>query len=207
MLTGFTASLLLVTIAELGDKTFFVPMILAMRHPRRWVWLGAVAALALMTILGVVVGKLLQQLPEDLTRYGAIALFVFFGLKLLRQAGKMSSQAKGQDEEEKEALQLIEQAEAHGAGKGGALAVVGEAFSLTFLAEWGDKTQIATVTLAAAHSPLGVMAGAILGHSIAVALATIGGRMLAAHISERTVTWIGGGLFLLFALLTAWEGG
>jgi hypothetical protein len=40
MLTGFTAGLLLITLSELGDKTFFIGAILAMRHPRRWVFLG-----------------------------------------------------------------------------------------------------------------------------------------------------------------------
>ena len=56
MLAAFTASLLLITISELGDKTFFIAAILAMRHRRRWVFAGAVGALGLMTVLSVLVG-------------------------------------------------------------------------------------------------------------------------------------------------------
>jgi len=99
----------------------------------------------------------------------------------------------------------VEQAEEKGAGRGGAWAIVWEAFSLTALAEFGDKTQIATVSLAATHPGVSGWAGATLGHGLMVGLAVVGGRFLAAHISERAVHWVGGGLFLVFALLTGWE--
>ncbi|MEM6427379.1 MAG: TMEM165/GDT1 family protein, partial [Cyanobacteria bacterium P01_D01_bin.128] len=50
MLTGFTAGLLLITLSELGDKTFFIGALLAMRHSRRWVFIGVTAALFAMTV-------------------------------------------------------------------------------------------------------------------------------------------------------------
>jgi putative Ca2+/H+ antiporter (TMEM165/GDT1 family) len=81
-----------------------------------------------------------------------------------------------------------------------------EAFVLTFLAEWGDRTQIATIALAAGNNPVGVTIGAILGHAICAAIAVIGGRMLAGHISERTLTFAGGGLFLIFGVVTWLQG-
>ncbi|MEY2984608.1 MAG: hypothetical protein RLZZ568_1225, partial [Cyanobacteriota bacterium] len=64
MLTALTAGLLLITISELGDKTFFIGMILAMRYPRRWVLAGVVAALATMTVLSVAIGQILSFLPK-----------------------------------------------------------------------------------------------------------------------------------------------
>lgn len=75
-----------------------------------------------------------------------------------------------------------------------------QAFTLTFLAEWGDRSQIATIALASSKNVLGVIVGGLVGHAFCTGLAVIGGRMLAARISEKTVAIIGGLLFLFFAL-------
>ncbi|NJL98681.1 MAG: TMEM165/GDT1 family protein [Synechococcaceae cyanobacterium SM2_3_2] len=205
MWSGFISSVLLVTVAEFGDKTFFLPLILAMRHSRRMVFLGSWSALVLMSVLAVGIGQLLLSLlPLFWIRLLSSGLFVGFGLKMLWQAWQMSPQIM-EIEEADEALELVEAAESHGAGVGGDWAVIWEAFSLTAMAEWGDKTQIATLSLAAAHPGLSVMAGATLGHGIMTALAVIGGRMIASRVSERAVLWVGGILFLVFAVLTGWE--
>jgi putative Ca2+/H+ antiporter (TMEM165/GDT1 family) len=74
---------------------------------------------------------------------------------------------------------------------------------LTFVGEWGDRTQFATIALAAANDPWGVTAGAIVGHAICAAIAVMGGRLIAAHISEKLITGLGGLLFLVFGV-TAW---
>lgn len=204
MWAGFLSSFLLVTVAEFGDKTFFTPLILAMRHPRRWVFLGAWTALVMMTVLAVVVGQLVFKLFSPVgVQILSTAVFAVFGLRMLWQAYQMKPQQEL--EEEEEALKLVEQAEAKGAGQGGAWAVVSEAFTLTALAELGDKTQVATLSLAAVHPGFSVLAGATLGHGLMVGVAVLGGRFLATHISERAVHWLGGSLFLGFALLTGWE--
>jgi Ca2+/H+ antiporter, TMEM165/GDT1 family len=202
MLTAFTAGLLLITISELGDKTFFIAVILAMRHPRRPVFLGVTAALAAMTIISVVVGQAASLFPKIYIHYGEIALFGFFGLKLLYDAQQMP--AKSDSEEAEEAEEAVNQARAwKWLPAGSALAIIIEAFVLTFIAEWGDRTQIATIALAASNNPIGVTLGAILGHAICAAIAVIGGKIIAGRISERTITALGGCLFLIFGIL-AW---
>ena len=85
-------------------------------------------------------------------------------------------------------------------------AILTEAFVLTFMAEWGDRTQIATIALAAGNNPIGVTIGAILGHAICAAIAVIGGKLIAGRISERQITFIGGCLFLIFGVVAAMEG-
>jgi Ca2+/H+ antiporter, TMEM165/GDT1 family len=75
-----------------------------------------------------------------------------------------------------------------------------QSFTLTFVAEWGDRSQIATIALAAAKNPIGVTIGGCLGHSLCTGMAVIGGRMLAARISEKTVHTWGGLLFLCFGI-------
>lgn len=197
MLTAFTAGLLLITVSELGDKTFFIAAILAMRHPRRFVFVGAVAALALMTVLSVLFGQAATLLPEVYVQWAEAILFLVFGLKLLYDSRQMSDQPCV--EEQEEALVAVRQSESKLPKRYTASAVISQAFGLTFLAEWGDRTQIATIALAAANNPAGVTVGAILGHAICAALAVVCGRMVCGRISERNITAIGGGLFLIFA--------
>lgn len=198
MLSAFTAGLLLITISELGDKTFFIAAILAMRHPRRWVFVGAVVALAAMTILSVMMGQVAGLMPTPYVRGLEIFLFFGFGLKLLYDASRMSDQPDL--EEQQEAIDAVKQSEAKLRRHNG-MAVITQAFGLTFVAEWGDRTQFATIALAAANNPYGVTAGAILGHATCAALAVLCGRLVCGRISERTITMIGGGLFLLFATI------
>ncbi|MFN6462381.1 MAG: TMEM165/GDT1 family protein [Nostoc sp. DedVER02] len=204
MLTAFTAGLLLITISELGDKTFFIAVILSMRHPRNLVFAGVIGALASMTVLSVALGRVIAFLPKTYTHYAAIGLFLLFGIKLLYDATQMS--AKADDEIVEEAKAAVEQSEKNLKNSSSTVAVLLESFFLTFLAEWGDRTQIATVTLAASNDTLGVTLGAILGHTICTVIAVIGGRLIAGKISERTITTIGGFLFLVFAVVAIWEG-
>lgn len=75
-----------------------------------------------------------------------------------------------------------------------------QAFVMTFLAEWGDRSQIATIALASSKDPFGVTLGGIVGHSLCTGGAVLGGKYLASRISERHVNIAGGCLFLFFAL-------
>uniref|UniRef100_A0A7S3BY10 GDT1 family protein n=1 Tax=Haptolina ericina TaxID=156174 RepID=A0A7S3BY10_9EUKA len=75
-----------------------------------------------------------------------------------------------------------------------------QAFTLTFVAEWGDRSQIATIALAAVREPFGVTLGASIGHAMCTGLAVVGGKLLASSISERTVLRVGGCLFCIFGV-------
>ncbi|MEH2055646.1 MAG: TMEM165/GDT1 family protein [Nostoc sp.] len=205
MLTAFTAALLLITVSELGDKTFFIAVILSMHHPRRLVYIGVTAALAAMTILSVLFGQAVSLLPKVYIHYAEIALFIAFGIKLLYDASKMSTTASDTEVVE-EAEAAVKQADSQLPKRKTSLAIVIEAFVLTFMGELGDRTQIATIALAAGNNPIGVTIGAILGHAICTAIAVIGGKMIAGRISERQITFIGGCLFLVFGVVAAIEG-
>ena len=103
-------------------------------------------------------------------------------------------------DEMEEAKVVVNQAEAK--AKGGVLAGVLQTFALIFVAEWGDRSMLATIALGAAQNPLGVFCGAVAGHAGATLLAVLGGGLLSKHISERAVGLTSGMLFLVFAVAT-----
>ena len=217
--TGFCKSLVVILVTEIGDKTFFIAAVLAMRHGRLVVYAGAMMALALMHVLSAFMGFALPSiLPRSYTHVASALLFLYFGLRLLKDAYEMDDGPSDELQEVEE--ELINKKEGVGAEEdllqqleGGDIKnknssvsktenfkVFTQAFTLTFLAEWGDRSQIATVALAASKNILGVIIGGLIGHAFCTGLAVLGGKMLAASISERTVSVIGGVLFLLFAL-------
>jgi len=219
MLTAFTASLLLITISELGDKTFFIAVILATRHSHRIVFSSVLAALALMTVLSVALGRVVALFPKEYTHYGAIALFLIFGLKLIYDASQMPS--KSEEAIVLEAAAAVETQDSPNAiaklplvckflsnilARYSWLGIWIQAFVMTFVAEWGDRTQISTIALAAAYNPVFVTLGAVFGHGICTAIAVIGGRLIAGKISERVITAVGGVLFLIFGVTAYFQG-
>lgn len=99
---GFIASLSVVVVSELGDKTFFIAAIMAMKHPRFIVFLGAISALVFMTVLSAAFGSIATVIPRIYTYYISAALFAIFGIKMLRDGFKMD---KNEGQEELEEVQ------------------------------------------------------------------------------------------------------
>ncbi|NJR68971.1 MAG: TMEM165/GDT1 family protein [Synechococcales cyanobacterium CRU_2_2] len=202
-LTGFTKSLIAITLFELGDKTFFIGALLATKHPRRWVFAGVIVALAAMTILSVMFGQVAALLPERWVKLAEIILFAAFGFKLLYEAWRLAPQAQNRDElEEAEAAVALAEARLK---RTGPLAIMVEAYTLVFVAEWGDRTQFTTIALAADYPGLSVILGGTLGHGVCAALAVVCGRWLCGRISERMLTALGGLLFLVFAAIAGYS--
>ena len=218
-MTATINSLLVILLTELGDKTFFIAAVLAMKNGRAIVYAGAMGALALMHILSCIMGVALPSLlPRAYTHFASAILFLYFGCKLLKDAHEMGEGPSDELQEVEEELinkkegaaaedNDVEDGDGSKTKKGSSvfrspdnLKVFTQAFTLTFLAEWGDRSQIATVALAAQKNAFGVALGGLIGHAFCTGLAVIGGRMLAARISEKTVAFSGGVLFLIFGV-------
>ncbi|CAI0436691.1 unnamed protein product [Linum tenue] len=211
--SGLTAAFSLIFVSEIGDKTFFIAALLAMQYEKGLVLLGSMGALSLMTILSVVIGRVFRSVPAQfqttlpIGEYAAIALLLFFGLKSIKDAWDLpSADAKSG---EKNSPELDEYASAEELVKEklskpltNPFEIVWKSFSLVFFAEWGDRSMLATIALGAAQSPWGVATGAIAGHLIATSIAIVGGALLANYISEKLVGYVGGALFLVFAVAT-----
>ena len=201
-LAAFGASLTAITLAELGDKTFFMALILAARHRARHVFIGAFAALTAVTLISLGLGYGLRELlPASVVPWLAAVLFLAFGVKLLIDARGMG--ADEAEDEEEEAEKAVSEAESRGRITG-AGAVIWEAFALVFVAELGDRTQFATIFLATApaFTFAGLLAGTLLGHALVTWLAVGAGKWIGGRISEKWLYGLSGGLFLAFGLFS-----
>jgi len=227
--SAFVAGFAMIMVSEMGDRTFLSNCVMAMKHDRKLVFFSAMAALALMAILSAILGYTLPALlSKKYTQYLAIVLFIVFGVKMLLEAKEMShNQAEEELEEvnkqligEDDELHKLEELESGGLvvepikKTSGWVNLVNyifsptfvQIFTITFLAEWGDRSQIGTIILAASSDyPINVILGTIIGHGICTALAVICGKLLAQKISVKTVTFVGGCLFLLFGVYTLIE--
>jgi len=253
---GFIQAFAMIIFSEIGDKTFLIAAILAMRHPRIVVFAGAVGSLIVMSILSAALGHILPTLiPKRWTQLAAGVLFLIFGAKLFVEGKNMPSGNEKVLEEMREAEEEINEdvAEHDGTGRvtahgdvipleeieaGGPVKdgdarerpkspsvlkgmlegtrnlcsfllgpVFVQVFVLTFLGEWGDRSQIATIMLAAAHNVYIVALGTIIGHTFCTALAVIAGRYVSTKISAKHVTLGGAVLFLCFGLVYLYEAG
>ncbi len=179
MFAALLLSFGVIFIAELGDKSQLMAMTFALRY-RWWVVLGGITvATTVVHILSVAIGHYLgAALPTHLLGILAGVAFVFFGLWTLR-GDKLS------DEEATRAQRATAPA----------FFVVTSAF---LLAELGDKTMLATITLAADNDWLGVWIGSTLGMVAADALAIIVGAVAGKHLPERVIQLSSAALFLAF---------
>ncbi|PPR05034.1 hypothetical protein CVT24_010224 [Panaeolus cyanescens] len=261
-LEALAQSFAMIIVSEIGDKTFLIAAILAMRHPRLLVFSGAFGSLVVMSVLSAEMGHLLPTLiPRKWTQVAAGVLFLVFGAKMMVEARTMREDKM--KEEMKEAEEEIEDDEAGHEGTGGLSPrgdvvpmeemeeggrvkreggedeeemvsnggsgmakttskgswtegarnfcslllgpVFVQAFVLTFLGEWGDRSQIATIALGAAHNVYLVTLGTVVGHGCCTALAVIGGRYVSTKISVKHVTLGGSVLFLLFGVIYLYE--
>ncbi|KAI9829409.1 MAG: hypothetical protein M1819_006346 [Sarea resinae] len=260
---SFFLSFTMILFSEIGDKTFLIAALMAMKHPRIVVFSAAFGALIAMTVLSAVLGHAVPTLiPKRYTNALAAILFLVFGFKMLREGYYMSSE-EGVGEEMKEVEMELEEKEELDrkqsrrrssispyvleAGRAGnrksrsnsrlpsprspssspsrspspgrvsslSSMMAGfynlfslllspawvQTFVMTFLGEWGDRSQIATIAMAAGQDYWWVTGGAVSGHAICTAAAVLGGRAIAGRVSLRVVTLGGAIAFVAFGLI------
>jgi putative Ca2+/H+ antiporter (TMEM165/GDT1 family) len=182
---GFLAALVLsfavIFVAELGDKSQLMALTFATRFKPVPVLIGITAATALVHLVSVGIGYGLgATLPTGWISLIAGLAFLVFGAWTL--CGDQLT-----DDEKNKAERTT----------GSAILAVGGAF---FLAELGDKTMLATITLATQHGWFGTWLGSTLGMVAADALAILVGRLLGKHLPERVIKYGAAALFAIFGI-------
>ncbi|KAL7492726.1 hypothetical protein ACHAWT_001744 [Skeletonema menzelii] len=206
--SGFYQAFSLVFLSEIGDKTFFVAALLAAKLSRFISFVGSLGALAVMTIISVIIGQVFHAVPAGIANgvplddVAAVLAFTYFGIKILSEALEDNDGEKSaMDEELEEAEETVEGSDT--ILKASAGAQIASIFALVFAAEFGDRSFLATIALSAAQNPVSVAAGGIAAHGVATGIAVIGGAYISKYVSEKVIGIIGGTLFLVFAVTTA----
>jgi putative Ca2+/H+ antiporter (TMEM165/GDT1 family) len=181
---------------ELPDKTFIAALVLSTRYKPLMVWIGVGLAFLVQTVIAVSVGHAVSLLPDELVKGVAAAIFLVGGILLLREAPKADAEEAGTEEEYA--------AKATESRTG--LKAVGASFLVLFAAEWGDLSQLLTISLVGKyHEPVSVFVGA-WGALLAVSgLACLAGRFLLRHIRLSVIHYIGAAVCFLLAGLTVVE--
>jgi putative Ca2+/H+ antiporter (TMEM165/GDT1 family) len=181
----------LIFIAELPDKTALATLILATRLRARDVILGAWAAFAVQTLVGVAAGSVLTLLPATPFRVASgigFLVFAFFAFRGNEEEKKSEEEAVAKAEAGRPAWQI--------------------SFMVIFAAEWGDLTQLATAALVAqSHQPLSVGIGAIAALWAVTLLAAYSGQKLGGVLKPKLLNALSGllfgaiGIYLIYAAL------
>jgi Ca2+/H+ antiporter, TMEM165/GDT1 family len=182
-LNVIVSSFLLVAAAEMGDKTQLLAFTLASRFRRPWTVMAGILVATLLNHAGAAaVGSWASaQISPHVLEWILAALFLAFAIWML----------------------IPDQAEAKQEPRYGPFLTTAVLF---FLAEMGDKTQLATVALGARYqATVLVTLGTTLGMLVADGLAVFLGDRLATRVQARWVRWVGAALFLAFAAASAWK--
>ena len=174
-------SFVVVFVAELGDKSQLMALTFATRY-RTWpVLIGITIATAVVHLVSVGVGYGLgATLPTGWIALIAGLAFLGFGAWTLR-GDTLTDEEKSKAER----------------STGSAILAVGGAF---FLAELGDKTMLATITLATQYGWFGTWIGSTVGMVAADALAILVGRLLGRHLPEKVIKYGAAALFAIFGV-------
>ena len=176
------SSFLLVAAAEMGDKTQLLAFTLASRFRRPWTVMAGILAATLLNHLGAAAlgSWVAQHISPRLMEVILAVMFLAFAVWML----------------------IPDKADEQREAKYGPFLTTAVLF---FLAEMGDKTQLATLALGARyHATVLVTIGTTLGMLVADGLAVFLGDRLASRVQARWVRWVGASLFLAFALASAW---
>jgi putative Ca2+/H+ antiporter (TMEM165/GDT1 family) len=195
-LTALVLTFAAIFVVELPDKTFIAALVLSTRYRGLHVWIGVGLAFLVQTLIAVTVGKAVTFLPEDLVRTIAGLIFLAGAVILLREAPRADAEEK-ETEEEFEAKATVT--------KTGFAAVLAS-FLVLFAAEWGDLSQLLTISLVGRYDdPLAVFLGAWGALLTVSGLAVVSGRFLLRHVRLSVIHYVGAAVCFVLAVVTAYE--
>ena len=179
-MAAFIASFMFVVLAEMGDKTQLLTMAFATRYSASKVLLAVFLATIVNHALAVATGHFLTIIvPIDIISFIAALSFIIFGLWTIR-----GDKLEGEDKKK---------------SRFGPIITVAIAF---FLAEMGDRTQLATISLAVEYpNMVNVLMGTTLGMVTANAIGIVIGIVMRKHIPEKTIKWIFAVISVLVGLI------
>ncbi len=182
-------------VVELPDKTFLATLVLSTRYRPVLVWLGVGAAFAVQTTVAVLLGHAASYLPEVVVRVAALLLFVAGAVILFRE-GRSHHKASLEDGQE----YVADAKDVTG------FRAVLASFLVLFAAEWGDLSQLLTISLVARYeAPVSVFIGALGALLVVSGLAVLAGRTLLRYVALHVLHYVGAAVCVTLAALTLVE--
>jgi putative Ca2+/H+ antiporter (TMEM165/GDT1 family) len=183
-------------LVELPDKTFIAALVLSTRYRPLAVWVGVGLAFLVQTVIACTVGGLVTLLPHRIVEIVAGVIFLVGAIVLLREAPKADADEAATEEE------YAAKATSPKAG----LAAVGASFVVLFAAEWGDLSQLLTISLVGRyHDAVSVFIGAWGALLVVSGLAVVAGRFLLRYLRLSTIHYVGSAVCFLLAAVTAYQ--
>ncbi|HEX3297153.1 MAG TPA: TMEM165/GDT1 family protein [Nocardioides sp.] len=183
-------------LVELPDKTFIAALVLSTRYRPLAVWVGVGLAFLVQTLIACTVGGLVTLLPHRIVEIVAGVIFLVGAIVLLREAPKADADEAATEEE------YAAKATSPKAG----LAAVGASFVVLFAAEWGDLSQLLTISLVGRyHDAVSVFIGAWGALLVVSGLAVVAGRFLLRYLRLSTIHYVGSAVCFLLAAVTAYQ--
>jgi len=183
-------------VVELPDKTFIAALVLSTRYTPLAVWVGVGLAFFVQTLIAVLAGHLATYLPDALIKSVALVIFLVGAVILYRSA-------PGADVGEKE---QEDQFAAKSVESRTGLKAAGASFLVLFAAEWGDLSQLLTISMVAKYGhPVSVFLGAWGALLVVSGLAVLAGRVLLQRVRLSVIHYLGAAVCLILAVVTAWE--
>ena len=196
-MAGFTTAFATVAIAGIGDKSFWTALILAAKHKARWVFTGSMTALTLGTALWIGLGIWISQyIAIHTIQLVSGTTFLFFGCKALAEGFQHHrNQRLNQDK-------LNAESTTRDQGILSANAIIRDSFTTTFIAEFGDRTQLALLALAAGPnmSIESIFSGAVLANTLLVIAAVTAGKYLKELLCQKKIAFLSGSLFIAIGI-------
>ncbi len=217
-------SFFMIFLAELGDRTFILIAIFAMKYGRSLIMLPCIVFLILLHCVSVFIGLLFPFLFSPVfVAYLSFIVFMAFGIYMFYEAWNMSDEEdtpqhieslnkknNGIEDELEDPLLGEESRVEHQLHISGSIEhmlvddannykIVITVLTAIFLAEWGDRSQLGAIVLTATRNMMGVIIGGGIAIGLCAGLAAYAGQFLTKYVSVRHLTYVGAGLFVFFA--------
>ena len=193
-MAGFSTAFATVAVAGIGDKSFLTALALAAKHKARWVFTGSVLALTIGAALWIGLGVWMRShISMDVIRVVSGTTFLLFGIKAFSD-GWLCHRRQISTVVQQQTPAAMISLPRH--------AVIRDSFTTTFLAEFGDRTQLALLALAAGPniSAESIFTGAVMANIVLGVAAVTSGKLLKQRLCHKRICIVSGILFTSLGL-------
>lgn len=198
-------SFLLIFLSEIADRTFILVLIYSLKMHWIPLILTSLFSMYFMNILAIVAGMtVILLVPRGLIDWIGFFCFLLFGIFCVYEGMGMESKSVKEEYEEEmkendDNYKLVSDEESKHNNKS-TWKLCLELFGFLCLSEFGDKSEISTVTIAAVYNTYGVLLGTMIAYFFAIVIAAFLGHVVGQYLTEKMMSIIGGILFIGFAI-------